>query len=115
MYSVSFTETQTSLGTVKLLDDETRKLATKRATPQGERDDVLRLETSFAMGFMTPSVIVPFRGESSYGHPGAGGSLGFADPSRGIAFAYLMNRMGDMLIGDDRAGQLAESVYSTVG
>lgn len=115
MYSASFIETETSIGSVKLLDDETRSLATKRVTPQGERDDVLRLETSFAMGFMTPSVIVPFRGESSYGHPGAGGSLGFADPSHGLAFAYVMNRMGDMLIGDDRASQLAECAYSNVG
>lgn len=114
IYSASFTETQTSVGSVKLLDDETRLQATRRVTPLGERDDVLRLETSFAMGFMTPSVIVPFTGESSYGHPGAGGSLGFADPSRGIAFAYVMNRMGDMLIGDDRAARLAAAVYSVV-
>lgn len=114
IYSASFTETQTSVGSVKLLDDETRLQATRRVTPLGERDDVLRLETSFAMGFMTPSVIVPFTGESSYGHPGAGGSLGFADPSRGIAFAYVMNRMSDMLIGDDRAARLAAAVYSVV-
>ena len=114
IYSASFTETQTSVGSVKLLDDETRLQATRRVTPLGERDDVLRLETSFAMGFMTPSVIVPFTGEASYGHPGAGGSLGFADPSRGIAFAYVMNRMGDMLIGDDRAVRLAAAVYAVV-
>lgn len=114
MYSASFTETRTSIGSVKLLDDQTRQMATQRVTPQGERDDVLRLETSFAMGFMTPSAIVPFTGESSYGHPGAGGSLGFADPSRGIAFAYVMNRMGDMLIGDDRAVRLAAAVYEVV-
>jgi len=115
IYSASFTETQTPAGSVKLLDDEIRQLATRRMTPLGERDDVLRIETSFAMGFMTPSAIVPFTGESSYGHPGAGGSLGFADPSRGIAFAYVMNRMGDMLIGDDRAVRLAAAMYSVIG
>jgi CubicO group peptidase (beta-lactamase class C family) len=114
IYSASFTDTQTPVGSVKLLDDETRLLATSRVTPPGERDDVLRLETSFAMGFMKSSVIVPFTGESSYGHPGAGGSLGFADPSRGVAFAYVMNRMGDMLIGDDRATRLAAAVYSVI-
>lgn len=112
MYSASFVETHTDAGVVRLLDDDTLRRATKRVTPQGERDDVLRLETSFSMGFMTPSVIVPFTGVSSYGHPGAGGSLGFADPSCGVAFTYVMNRMGDMLIGDDRAASLAEAVYS---
>lgn len=112
MYSASFVPTHTDAGVVRLLDDDTMRRATKRVTPHGERDDVLRLETSFSMGFMTPSVIVPFTGETSYGHPGAGGSLGFADPSRGVAFAYVMNRMGDMLIGDDRAALLAEAVYS---
>lgn len=112
MYSASFVETHTEAGVVRLIDDDTLHLATKRVTPQGERDDVLRMETSFSMGFMTANAIVPFTGISSYGHPGAGGSLGFADPSCGVAFAYVMNRMGDMLIGDDRAASLAEAVYS---
>jgi CubicO group peptidase (beta-lactamase class C family) len=32
-------------------------------------------------------------GEGSFGHYGMGGSVGFADPGRGIAFAYVMNQM----------------------
>ena len=32
-------------------------------------------------------------GEGSFGHYGMGGSAGFADPGRRIAFAYVMNQM----------------------
>jgi CubicO group peptidase (beta-lactamase class C family) len=114
MYSASFVDTETGGATVRLLGDDTRARATARMTPRGERDDVLRMETAFAMGFMTPSPVVPFVGEGSYGHPGAGGSLGFADPGRGLAFAYVMNRMGNALIGDDRATALTAAAYSVV-
>jgi CubicO group peptidase (beta-lactamase class C family) len=114
MYSATFVDTETLGGTVRLLGDAVRERAATRVTPYGERDDVLRMETTFSMGFMTPSAVVPFDGEGSFGHPGAGGSLGFADPRRGVAFAYVMNRMGDMLIGDDRATSLTKAVYAAV-
>ena len=114
MYSATFVDTETSHGRVRLLGDSVRERAALRVTPHGERDDVLRMETAFSMGFMAPSAVVPFDGAGSFGHPGAGGSLGFADPRRGVAFAYVMNRMGDMLIGDDRATSLTRAVYAAI-
>ena len=49
-------------------------------------------------------------GPGSYGHPGAGGSLGFADPEAGIAFGYCMNQMAMSIAGDPRNVALIEAV-----
>lgn len=52
----------------------------------------LRLGLGFTLHSDTRSVgLTP----SAYGHFGYGGSLGFADPTTGVAFAYLINRPGD--------------------
>ena len=43
---------------------------------------------------MTHSDMSPFIGGRSFGHYGAGGSVGFADPDRRLAGGYVMNQMG---------------------
>ncbi len=50
-------------------------------------------------------------GSASWGHSGAGGSTGFADPKSGIAFAYVMNQMRDDEGESTRAGRLIEACY----
>ena len=56
-------------------------------------DMVLRRPTRFGLGFQ---LTMPERrlgpGPRAFGHFGAGGSLGFADPDRGVAFGYAMNQ-----------------------
>ena len=60
-------------------------------------DLVLGLSTRFGLGFMLSQ---PRPGASfgpnprAFGHPGAGGSVGFADPDARVGFGYTMNRMG---------------------
>ena len=50
----------------------------------------------------------------AFGHPGAGGSLGYADLDAGIGFGYTMNQMQANLSGDPRVGGLIEAVYASL-
>ena len=50
--------------------------------------------------------------EGAFGHPGAGGSLGFADPAARLGFGYVTNRMGQALEVDPRAQALIDALYA---
>ena len=54
------------------------------------------------------------RPHSAFGHPGAGGSLGFADPRLGIGFGYAMNQMQLGLAGDPRAERLVSAAFASL-
>jgi len=93
-------------------------------------DATLRLPTRFALGFMKSmdnrkrsagariygeacdSVIL---GSAAFGHVGAGGSLGFADPAAGLSFGYTMNRMGPGLLLNERGQALVDAAYLSLG
>jgi CubicO group peptidase (beta-lactamase class C family) len=70
--------------------------------PLSQAEDlVLLTPAAFAAGVMKDPVDASGRklrhhfGPSlrAFGHPGAGGCLGFADPEHGLSFAYVMNRL----------------------
>ena len=46
-------------------------------------------------------------GPRSFGHPGAGGSVGFADPERDVAFGFVTNSLGPYVLMDPRPQRLA--------
>ena len=54
-------------------------------------------------------------GERAFGHVGAGGSIGFADPECGLAFSYSMNQMGPGLMLNDRGQSLIDAAYNALG
>lgn len=77
-------------------------------------DRVLRLQTHFGHGFMVsqsagPGHFSPNAG--AFGHPGMGGSLGFADPAAAVGFGYAMNRAGASILVGERPSRLARAVY----
>ncbi|MGQ0616564.1 MAG: serine hydrolase domain-containing protein [Acidimicrobiia bacterium] len=77
-------------------------------------DAVLGMPDRFALGFMLPSEMRRFgRGPRTFGHPGAGGALGFADPDGALGFGYTPSQTYlSGLGGDHRWPALIEAVYS---
>ncbi len=87
-------------------------------------DATLLIPTRFGLGFMksmdnrkTPgvdrsSVIL---GGTAFGHVGAGGSIGFADPSARMSFGYAMNRMGPGILLNERGQALVDATYRVLG
>lgn len=100
---------------LKLQEETLRQLMAPAVAPtRGFRDVVLKVESRFALGFARPWAEDPFGSPGSFGHPGFGGSLGFADPENGIGFGYVCNRMDRYLI-DPRNDALRRAVYCAIG
>jgi len=79
-----------------------------------DQDRVLGAPLRFSLGFMLTGEREDCRfgrGERGFGHPGAGGCLGFADPDHGIGFGYVTHRMGQGLLVDARAKKLVDALY----
>jgi CubicO group peptidase (beta-lactamase class C family) len=97
----------------RLLHPDTVAAASARQTTGN--DLVLFVETTFGLGYMTSSPFAPYGGTRSFGHAGAGGSVGFADPEHGIGFGYVMSKMETNLSGDPRTRSLIRAVYAAAG
>ena len=80
-------------------------------------DLVLSIPTRFGLGFMLSQDRVDARlgpNRAAFGHPGAGGSVGFADPDTRVGFGYVMNRMGPHILLDPRAITLIDAAYGSL-
>jgi CubicO group peptidase (beta-lactamase class C family) len=103
-------------GRVRLLHPATIELA--REEQSRGIDRLLSLPIRLGLGFWLGQPDQPGfalgPGAGSFGHPGAGGSIGFADPETGLGFGYAMNRMGSHLTIDPRAQALIDAVYAAL-
>jgi CubicO group peptidase (beta-lactamase class C family) len=99
------------------LRPETLNLLAAPAVPptRGFYDECFKGAVRFSLGFMKPSPTWPFGSPDSFGAPGSGGSLGFADPAMGVGYAYVTSQMGTTLTGDPRDVALRDALYSVVG
>ena len=54
----------------------------------------------YGLGYMLRSDFMQLSpSENAFGHPGAGGSIGMADPDAGVGFGFVMNKMSQGLVG----------------
>ncbi|EAQ04683.1 Beta-lactamase [Pseudooceanicola batsensis HTCC2597] len=94
-----------------------------QANSATHHDATLQAPTRFGPGFMlamgrrpTPvgeeGLVI---GPRAFGHVGMGGSVGFADPDRGLAFGYTMNRLGGGLLLNERGQSLIDATYGCLG
>ena len=89
-----------------------------------QEDATLLMPTRFGQGFMRSmdnrhreagAMETMIIGRDAFGHAGAGGSLGMADPECGLAFGYTMNRMGAGLLLNPRGQALVDATYRCLG
>jgi CubicO group peptidase (beta-lactamase class C family) len=87
----------------------------ERASAEQRRgvDAIIGIDVRWGLGYMLANPdIGDVRSLRAFGHAGAGGSLGFADPEYGLGFGYVLNQMGPRL--DARAQNLMAAVYEVL-
>jgi len=96
---------------VRILRPETIERA--RTEESYGPDRVLTLVTRIGLGFFLPPANEPLGpNPRTFGHGGAGGSLGVADPEANIGFGYVMNLMHTgAWLADPRPRALLDALY----
>jgi CubicO group peptidase (beta-lactamase class C family) len=85
------------------------------APTRGFYDECMKAKgIQFSLGFMKSTSAFPFGSRSSFGAPGAGGAMGFADPEVGVGYAYVTSQMGTRLNGDPRDVALRTALYEAM-
>jgi CubicO group peptidase (beta-lactamase class C family) len=98
----------------RLLSDDT--VARARAEQVNGPDRTLIAPSRFATGFQLPMPASPLLSVHSFGHMGAGGSLGFADTRHRVGFGYVQNQLlAGGPGGDPRTRGLIAAIARAIG
>jgi CubicO group peptidase (beta-lactamase class C family) len=81
---------------------------------RGFYDECVMGEMPFSLGFTKSSPSWPFGSEASFGAPGSGGSLGYADPTAGVGYAYVTSQGSARITGDPRDLALRKALDSVL-
>jgi CubicO group peptidase (beta-lactamase class C family) len=73
------------------------------------------LKQKIGLGFWRASPAATWGGAGSFGHGGAGGSYGFADPEHRLAIGYVMNKMAEGVVVDPRSSGIVKATYTALG
>jgi CubicO group peptidase (beta-lactamase class C family) len=98
---------------IRILTPEQVAIASAQET-EGPNVVLMNLDLQFGLGFIVPSTLVSLGGPRSFGHFGAGGSVGWADPDAELGFGYVMSRMEMGLAGDNRSSRLVNACYESI-
>jgi CubicO group peptidase (beta-lactamase class C family) len=94
------------------LDPDTLTLATTEQA--GGPDRVLRYPVRWSHGYALWTPAAPWLPRTMFGFSGLGGSMGFADPTTGLAFGYVMNRLGAGFTPDPRVARLVTAAIDSI-
>ena len=95
-----------------------------RVSVATHEDATLMIPTRFSLGYMksmdnrrleNSESCSAILSEAAFGHVGAGGSIGFADPECKMSFGYSMNRMGPGILLNPRGQAVVDAAYRSLG
>lgn len=73
------------------------------------------LPMRYGLGYMLRTDFMPLSpSPNAFGHPGAGGSIGMADPDAGVGFGYVMNKMSMGLVGGPTGFAVIKAFYEAL-
>jgi CubicO group peptidase (beta-lactamase class C family) len=83
-------------------------------------DRVLFIPLAKSIGFFNGGAIMGQHGatgprRTAFGHPGAGGSVAFADPEVGLSVAVTLNKMSSTLTAEGPTFEICELIRNELG
>jgi len=99
---------------IRILESETIDRArTEQAS--GPDATIGQLPMRYGLGYMLRSDFMPLSpSPNAFGHPGAGGSIGMADPDSGVGFGFVMNKMQMGLVGGPTAFEVIKTFFKAL-